>query len=82
MARKYGDEQREEVRRIRESLINELEEVYLKKFEQINKSGLGSGFIAKLTQLLLLSRDGAISELSRAIESKDDPTPEKLSSAS
>ena len=71
MTRKYGEEQRAEVKKIREELINELERVYLKAFNKLNKNELGAGFIAKVTQLILLSRDGAITPLTKEIESKN-----------
>ena len=73
MKRKYGDEQRLVIRNIRENFIKELEELYLKQFNQINEAGLGDGAIAKVTQLLLLSRDGAITPLRNEIEIRNKP---------
>ena len=70
MKRKYGDDQRLAVKNIRENLIKELELVYSQAFDQLNDMGLGEGFIAKTTQLILLSRNGAIDPLKREIESK------------
>ena len=70
MTRVYGDEQRAIVKQIREELIKSLESSYLKTFEQLNEFGLGEGMIVKLTQLLLLSRDGAITPLQKEIENR------------
>ncbi len=70
MTRVYGDEQRAIVKQIREELIKSLESNYLKTFEQLNEFGLGEGMIVKLTQLLLLSRDGAITPLQKEIENR------------
>ncbi len=67
MARVYGDEQRKLVRSIRSDLIEKIELVYLAQFEQLHKSGLGDGVIAKLTQLMLISRDGALAPLKKDI---------------
>ena len=63
MKRKYGDEQRKSIEIIKHELINELNDLYLSKFNQLNNSGLGDGAIASLTQLLLMSRSGAITPL-------------------
>ena len=63
MTRLYGDEQREAVKKIKEEVINQLEELYLNNFEHLHEKGLGNGELAKLTQLLLLSRDAAIATL-------------------
>ena len=68
MPRIYGDQQREAVRDIREGLIEEIEVLYLKTFEKLEDAGLGEGHIVRLTQLLLLSRDGAILTLQKQIE--------------
>ena len=71
MTRVYGDEQRAIVKQIREELIKSLESHYLNTFEKLNEFGLGEGMIVKLTQLLLLSRDGAITPLQREIENRN-----------
>ena len=63
MARKYGEEQREEINKIKSELIHKIESIYIDTFNQLNKKGLGDGAIAKLTQLLLVSRERAISSL-------------------
>ena len=71
MSRIYGNQQRAAVRDIREGLIDEIEMVYLKAFDKLKDSGLGDGLIVRLTQLLLLSKDGAISSLKKEIEGSD-----------
>ncbi len=70
MARLYGDQQRAEVKRIREELIQQLEKIYRHTFDNLSDAGLGEGVLIKLTQLLLLSRDGAISPLQEEIEAR------------
>ena len=72
MSRKYGDEQRKAVKEIREGLILQLEATYLKKFEELKDAGLGDGSLARITQLLLLSRDGAITPLRKEIEASNN----------
>ena len=68
MNRKYGAEQRQVVCKIREDLIAELNLTYMRVFENLDKQGLGEGMVAKVTQLILLSRDAAISPLEREVE--------------
>ncbi len=63
MARKYGEEQRVAADTIRENLLNQLQKLYLKTFQEIMEAELGAGTTTKLTQLFLLSRDGAITPL-------------------
>ena len=70
MKRVYGDEQRAAVREIREELIEQIESLYLKKFEQLNNVGLGDGMVGKVTQLLLISRDAAIAPLQEEVEGR------------
>ncbi len=70
MQRIYGDEQRAAVKQIQEELIRQIDELYLKTFEQLNDFGLGDGVIVRLTQLLLLSKDAAITPLKEGIEKK------------
>ncbi|WP_320667848.1 hercynine metabolism small protein [Prochlorococcus sp. MIT 1307] len=70
MPRIYGEEQRQAVRRVRLGLIEQIEELYLNTFDQLNDMGFGDGVLAKLTQLLLISRDGALLPLQEGIESK------------
>jgi hercynine metabolism small protein len=62
------EEQRALVRRVRESLIDELENIYRRAFDAIGTEAIGEGGLARLTQLLLRSRDGAISPLQEEIE--------------
>ncbi len=62
------EEQRAAVRRMRESLIEELEGVYRRAFDAIGRDDMGEGAVARLTQLLLRSREGAIAPLQEEIE--------------
>ena len=68
MSRIYGDEQRKAARKILEVHIERLESIYLETFDQLNQFGLGEGMVVKLTQLLLLSRDGSIAPLNEEIK--------------
>ena len=63
------EEQRATVRRMRESLIEELEGLYRRAFDAIGSDDMGEGAVARLTQLLLRSREGAIAPLQEEIES-------------
>ncbi|MCP9828452.1 MULTISPECIES: hercynine metabolism small protein [unclassified Synechococcus] len=62
------EDQRKAMRTTREQLIAELEELYRQAFDRIGSEDLGEGAIARLTQLLLRSRDGAITPLQEEIE--------------
>jgi len=62
------EEQRAQMRRMREALIEELEGVYRRAFDAIGTEDMGEGAVARLTQLLLRSREGAISPLQEEIE--------------
>jgi hercynine metabolism small protein len=62
------EEQRALVRRVRESLIGELETLYRRAFDAIGTDDLGEGGVARLTQLLLRSREGALTPLQEEIE--------------
>ena len=62
------EEQRQAVRELRESLIAQLEELYGNAFEKLASQNLGEGSIARLTQLLLRSREAAITPLQEEIE--------------
>ena len=62
------EEQRRAVRDLRESLIAQLEELYGNAFEKLASQNLGEGGIARLTQLLLRSREAAITPLREEIE--------------
>jgi len=56
------------MRRTREELIAQLEELYRQAFDRISEEDLGEGAIARLTQLLLRSREAAITPLQEEIE--------------
>ena len=62
------EEQRAAMRQVREGLISELEELYRNAFDRIGNQDLGEGAIARLTQLLLRSREAAITPLEEEIE--------------
>jgi len=62
------EEQRKAVRELREGLIAQLEELYGNAFETLASQNLGDGGIARLTQLLLRSREAAITPLQEEIE--------------
>ena len=62
------EEQRQAVRHLRESLIEELEDLYRRAFDRIGAQNLGDGGIARLTQLVLRSREAAITPLTEEIE--------------
>lgn len=62
------EEQRQAMRALREELIGELEELYRRAFDRIGEQDLGEGAIARLTQLLLRSREAAITPLQQEIE--------------
>lgn len=62
------EQQRAAMRQTRETLIAELEELYRRAFDRISDQDLGEGAIARLTQLLLRSREAAITPLTEEIE--------------
>ncbi|MEB3334672.1 MAG: hercynine metabolism small protein [Cyanobacteriota bacterium] len=62
------EEQRQAMRQVREGLIAEVESLYLQTFERLGELDLGEGAIARLTQLLLRSREGALTPLQEEIE--------------
>ena len=62
------EDQRASVRHMRESLIEELEGLYRRAFDAIGSDDMGEGAVARLTQLLLRSREGAIAPLQEEIE--------------
>ncbi|MCP9771985.1 hypothetical protein KBY66_05015 [Synechococcus sp. Tobar12-5m-g] len=62
------DDQRRAVRELRETLISQLEALYRQAFDSIGSQDLGEGAIARLTQLLLRSREAAITPLEEEIE--------------
>ena len=63
MKRIYANEQLEAIEKIIQNLIIDLESTYLTTFDKLKDQDLGDGQIASLTQLILLSRDAAISTL-------------------
>ena len=69
------EEQRAAMRQVREELISELEELYRNAFDRIGNQDLGEGAIARLTQLLLRSREAAITPLQQEIEAPLITTP-------
>jgi|LakMenEpi03Aug12_release.lakeMendotaPanAssembly.Ray.scaffolds.fasta_scaffold05200_16 hercynine metabolism small protein len=62
------EEQRQAMRAVREGLIERLETLYRDAFDNISDQDLGEGAIARLTQLLLRSREAAITPLQEEIE--------------
>ena len=62
------EEQRRKIRQEREDLIEELEAIYHKSFERLTELDLGEGSVARLTLLLLRSREAAITPLQEEIE--------------
>ena len=62
------EDQRRAVRELREGLIAQLEELYMQAFDRVAGQDLGEGGIARLTQLLLRSREAAITPLQEEIE--------------
>ena len=62
------DDQHRAMRETREGLIEQLEQLYREAFDRIGEQDLGEGAIARLTQLLLRSREAAISPLEEEIE--------------
>ena len=62
------EEQRQAMRAVREGLIEQLETLYREAFDRIGEQDLGEGAIARLTQLLLRSREAAITPLHQEIE--------------
>ena len=62
------EDQRQAMRGVRQGLIHELEELYRSAFDRIGNQDLGEGSVARLTQLLLRSREAAITPLQEEIE--------------
>jgi hercynine metabolism small protein len=62
------EEQRQTMRQVREGLIGQVEALYLQAFERLGDLELGEGAIARLTQLLLRSREAALTPLHEEIE--------------
>ncbi len=62
------EEQRAAVRRLREELSAQLADLYRQAFDRVGEQDLGEGGLARLTQLILRSRDGALLPLMEEIE--------------
>ena len=56
------------IKQLRESLIIDLNKLYSQAFDRIGCEELGDGAVARLTQLILRSREGAIAPLQEEIE--------------
>ena len=69
------EERRQTIKAQRELLISELETVYMAAFERIGQLDLGEGAVARLTQLMLRSREAAITPLQDEIEKTVLTTP-------
>ncbi len=61
-------DQRERVRILRESTMRDLESLYENKFEQLLDQGIEDKYLARVIQLLLNSKEAAISLLKQEIE--------------
>ena len=61
--------ERKVVQLIRENLTKELEELYTRNFDNLITLNLSDSYLAKITQLLLTSREAAIKPLKEVIES-------------
>ena len=62
------EERRQTIKSQREQLISELGTIYMNAFERLGQLDLGEGAVARLTQLLLRSREAAITPLQEEIE--------------
>ena len=69
------EERRQTIKAQRELLISELETVYMAAFERIGQLDLGEGAVARLTQLMLRSREAAITPPQDEIEKPVLTTP-------
>ena len=69
------EERRQTIKAQRELVISELETVYMAAFERIGQLDLGEGTVARLTQLMLRSREAAITPLQDEIEKPVLTTP-------
>ena len=66
-------EQRAVAHRVQQELTAELEAFYRGVFDRMSRENLGEGAMARLTQLILRSRDGALSPLQEAMEASPVP---------
>ena len=62
------EQKRSAMLQLRQELIAELETLYSRAFDRIGEQDLGEGAVARLTQLLLISREAAITPLQQEIE--------------
>lgn len=62
------EEQRQTMLHVRQGLMDDLEMLYRQAFERVSELDLGEGAIARLTQLLLRSREAALTPLQEEIE--------------
>ncbi len=62
------EQKRSAMLQVRQELITELETLYSRAFDRIGEQDLGEGAVARLTQLLLISREAAITPLQQEIE--------------
>jgi hercynine metabolism small protein len=62
------EQKRSAMLQVRQELIAELETLYGRAFDRIGEQDLGEGAVARLTQLLLISREAAITPLQQEIE--------------
>ena len=69
------EQRRQTIKAQREQLIGELETLYMAAFERIGQLELGEGAVARLTQLMLRSREAAITPLREEIEKPVITTP-------
>lgn len=78
-------EQRAIAHRVQQQLAAELESLYRGVFDRMSREHLGEGAMARLTQVILRSRDGALSPLQEAMgsapmsggqEKSSPPTPD------
>ncbi len=62
------EKQRQIVKTYREKIIQEIEELYASSFDQLSHLDIGDSYLAKLTQLVLTSKEAALKTLRRTIE--------------
>ena len=77
-------EQRAIAQRVQQDLTAELEAFYRGVFDRISQEHLGEGAMARLTQVILRSRNGALSPLQEALRSastSDHPQEEPSTNA-
>ncbi|WP_320673806.1 hercynine metabolism small protein [Prochlorococcus sp. MIT 1341] len=62
------NEQREKIRVIRENMITQIEDLYKSTFENLTEQGIEDKYLAKITQLLLNSKEAAVTFLKQEVE--------------